>query len=110
MEFAMNKFSVSILAAAMLTAGSAAYAADDGVGAGVNVLGVGAGVHANSNGIGTGAHVGPVGAGVGAGDQGVGADTHVGSAEAGAGVATHRCVSYDRHDDGTRYCSRYDED
>jgi hypothetical protein len=24
-------------------------------------------------------------------------------------VATHPCVSYDYHDDGTRYCSRYEE-
>jgi hypothetical protein len=109
MRFVMNKFSVAILAAAMLTAGAAAYADDDGVHAGVNVLGVGAGVHADSSGIGTGAHVGPVGAGVGAGDQGVGANTHVGTADAGAGIATHRCVSYDRHDDGTRYCSRYED-
>ncbi len=105
----MNRISIAILAAAMLTAGAAAYADDNGVGVGVDVLGVGAGVHANSNGIGTGAHVGPVGAGVGAGDQGVGADTHVGSANVGAGVATHPCVSYDYHDDGTRYCSRYEQ-
>jgi hypothetical protein len=108
-RFAMNRISIAILAAAMMTAGAAAYAADDGVGVGVDVLGVGAGVHADSSGIGTGAHVGPVGAGVGAGDQGVGADTHVGSANVGAGVATHPCVSYDYHDDGTRYCSRYEE-
>lgn len=105
----MNRLSISILAAAMLTAGAAAYADDDGVHAGVDVLGVGAGVHADSSGIGTGAHVGPIGAGVGAGDKGVGADAHVGSANAGAGIATHRCVSYDYHDDGTRYCSRYQD-
>ena len=58
----MNRISVSILAAAMITAAAAAYA-DDGAG----------------------------------------------SAEAGAGVTTHRCVSYDRHDDGSRYCSRYED-
>jgi hypothetical protein len=104
----MNKIAISILAAAMLTAGAAAYA-DDNVGVGVDVLGVGAGVHAGGDGVGAGAHVGPVGAGAGAGDQGVGANAHVGSADAGAGVATHRCVSYDRHEDGTTYCSRYDE-
>lgn len=105
----MNRISIAILAAAAITAG-AAYADDNnGASVGVDVLGVGVGAHANSSGVGTGAHVGPIGAGVGAGDKGVGADTHVGSANVGAGLATHPCVSYDHHDDGTRYCRRYQE-
>ena len=33
----------------------------------------------------------------------------VGADVSGAGLATHPCVSYDYHDDGARYCSRYQE-
>jgi hypothetical protein len=102
-ETSMKALIASVFSLAMLGAG-AAYA--DGVGAGVNVLGVGVGAHIGSNGVGAGAHVGPVGAGAGVGPNGVGTGAHVGSASAGVGIHGRHCDDWGTRN-GERYCHHY---